>query len=102
MFQLSQNPHIPIIYHGSSTVNLSIIVSLLALSPVFFFCSLVCVQYNTQKRKRWKSGEKRGGPGNTYVKPSPKIVYGTLFDTEDSIKSGLSPKVITILHAWIV
>ena len=70
-------------------------MSLLALSLVLF-CSLVCVQYNTQKRKRWKSGEKRRGPGNTYVKPSPNIVYGTLFEVcRDSIKSGVSSKVIT-------
>ena len=27
------------------------------------FCSSVCVQYNTQK---WKSGEKRGRPGNIF------------------------------------
>ena len=39
------------------------IPSLVPRPPSFFFCSSVCVQYNTQKRK---SCEEWGMPGNTY------------------------------------
>ena len=39
-------------------------ISLVPRPPLFvFFCSLVCVHYNTHK---WKSGEKRGRPGISY------------------------------------
>ena len=38
-----------------------IALSLIPRTPLF--CSLVCVQYNTQK---WKNSEKRGRSGNTY------------------------------------
>ena len=39
------------------------LLSLVPWPPPFFFCSSVCVQYNTWKRK---SDKKRGRPGNTY------------------------------------
>ena len=41
----------------------SFMIALSLISRTPLFCSLVCVQYNTQK---WRNTEKWGRPGNTY------------------------------------
>ena len=47
---------------GGKKCKIPVIISLVPRPPPFF-CSSVCVQYNT---RMLKSDEKRGRPGNTY------------------------------------